>query len=151
MALVPSPRKQRTTPAGANVGAGAEPWGSGRCFSVYPGQSWIWARARGIQRWTWPLKVNESRMDYERSRSRWDIRIDECLSVLVVVPRAMESEMFDLRAVISTEVPFTTRGCMRHRSGRSSPPEASGARAQCERGLLIVIRPSRPSQCLDTP
>jgi len=28
-----------STPASANIGAGAEPWRSGRCFSVYLGQS----------------------------------------------------------------------------------------------------------------
>jgi len=59
-------------PASANVGVGAEPWRRGRCFSVCPGQSWSCARARGIQRWTRPLKVNESQKDHGCSKSRWD-------------------------------------------------------------------------------
>jgi len=38
-----------STPASANVGAGAEPWRSGRCLSVRLGQSWSWAGTRNIQ------------------------------------------------------------------------------------------------------
>jgi len=142
-----------STPASANIGAAAELWRSGRCVSVCVGQSWSWARVRGIQRWIWLLKVNKSRKEHERSKTRCDglsgstnVRVG-----LVLVLRAMEFEIFGLRVVISTEVLFTTtRECMRPRSSRSSPPEASDA-AQCEHGLLVFIRPSRHSQSMDAP
>jgi len=141
-----------STPASTNVGACAELWRCGRCCSVCLGQSWSWARASGIQRWTWPLKVNESRKDHGHSKTRRDdlsgsTNVRVCWSLYHARWRF---EMLDLRAVISEVLFTTTRGCMRPRSGRSSPPEASDA-AQCEHGLLIFIRPSRPFQCLDMP
>jgi len=56
---------------------------------------------------TLDLASESERMDHEHSKTRDNPSGSTNVSVSVVVPPAMEFEMFDLRAVVSTEVPFT--------------------------------------------
>jgi len=60
--------------------------------------------------------------------------------------------MFNLKAVISTEVLFaTTRGYLRPRGGRSSPPEASDARPNAKAALSSSYAPLAPSNARIRP